>query len=88
MLFIYFNFFHRPIPDKDFVEAYMKAFYLNEVDLENWVKEHKVKEMSLKVVTMIIKLCPAVMNRPSGFSRGGVLCISCSSVCGLCEGDD
>ncbi|PIK49553.1 putative coiled-coil domain-containing protein [Apostichopus japonicus] len=31
----------RPIPDKDFVEAYMKAFYLNEVDLENWVKEHK-----------------------------------------------
>lgn len=40
--FFIVTFCFRPIPDKEFVEAYIKAFYLNEVDMENWVKEHKV----------------------------------------------
>lgn len=32
----------RPIPEKEFVEAYVKAFYLTEPDMERWIREHKV----------------------------------------------
>ena len=32
----------RPIPDKDYVEAYIKAFYLPENILEEWIIAHKV----------------------------------------------
>uniref|UniRef100_T1J3I3 Vacuolar protein sorting-associated protein 54 n=1 Tax=Strigamia maritima TaxID=126957 RepID=T1J3I3_STRMM len=31
----------RPIPDKDYVEVYMKAYYLPEESLEEWIKNHK-----------------------------------------------
>lgn len=47
----------RPIPDKEFVEAYIKAFYLNEVDMENWVKEHK--EYTAKQLTGLINCAVA-----------------------------
>lgn len=33
----------RPVPDREFVEAYVKAYYLSEADMELWVKEHKVR---------------------------------------------
>lgn len=33
----------RPIPDKEFVEAYIKAYYLTENDMERWIKEHRVR---------------------------------------------
>lgn len=32
----------RPLPDASLVEAYIKAFYLPESALEQWVQEHKV----------------------------------------------
>lgn len=32
----------RPIPDKEFVETYIKAYYLTENDMERWIKEHRV----------------------------------------------
>lgn len=32
----------RPIPDKDFVEAYIKAYYLPDASIEKWIKEHPV----------------------------------------------
>ena len=32
----------RPIPEKEFVEAYVKAYYLTEPDMERWIREHKV----------------------------------------------
>lgn len=32
----------RPIPEKDFVEAYIKAYYLTAPDMERWIREHKV----------------------------------------------
>ncbi|XP_064613648.1 LOW QUALITY PROTEIN: syndetin-like [Liolophura sinensis] len=32
----------RPLPDRDFVESYIKAYYLPEAQLEQWVREHKV----------------------------------------------
>eukprot|EP00794_Sanderia_malayensis_P003270 gene3270-3751_t len=30
----------RPIPGREFVEAFIKAFYLSENDLERWLREH------------------------------------------------
>lgn len=32
----------RPIPDKDYVEAYIKAFYMPDTSIEKWIKEHPV----------------------------------------------
>lgn len=32
----------RPIPERELVEAYIKAYYLPESQLEAWVLEHKV----------------------------------------------
>lgn len=32
----------RPVPHKEYVENYVKAFYLPEVELEKWIREHKV----------------------------------------------
>lgn len=32
----------RPIPDKDYVETYIKAYYLPDSSIEKWVKEHSV----------------------------------------------
>ncbi|BFZ05032.1 hypothetical protein BsWGS_08071 [Bradybaena similaris] len=31
----------RPIPEREFVEAYIKAYYLSEHELEGWVHDHK-----------------------------------------------
>lgn len=30
----------RPMPHKEYVEAYVKAYYLTETDLEKWIREH------------------------------------------------
>ena len=38
--------FLRPIPDREFVETYVKAFYLTENEIERWIREHKVSEIS------------------------------------------
>lgn len=32
----------RPIPNREFVDQYVKAYYLQENNLEEWIKEHKV----------------------------------------------
>lgn len=32
----------RPIPGREFVEQYVKAYYLPESHFENWIKEHSV----------------------------------------------
>ena len=34
----------RPIPDKDYVDAYIKAFYLPDSSIEKWIKEHPVSK--------------------------------------------
>lgn len=33
----------RPIPDKEFVETYIKAYYLTENDMEQFIKNHRVR---------------------------------------------
>lgn len=32
----------RPIPCKEYVELYVKAYYLPEEHLEKWIREHMV----------------------------------------------
>lgn len=32
----------KPLPQRAFVEDYIKAYYLPEVCLESWVKQHQV----------------------------------------------
>uniref|UniRef100_A0ABI7WMI5 VPS50 subunit of EARP/GARPII complex n=1 Tax=Felis catus TaxID=9685 RepID=A0ABI7WMI5_FELCA len=43
----------RPIPDKEFVETYIKAYYLTENDMERWIKEHR--EYSTKQLTNLVQ---------------------------------
>lgn len=42
----------RPIPDREFVETYVKAFYLTENEMERWIREHK--EYSAKQLTSLV----------------------------------
>ena len=44
----------RPMPDKDYVEAYIKAYYLPDSSLEKWVKDHS--EYSPKNVISLLNL--------------------------------
>ena len=39
----------RPIPERELVEAYIKAYYLPESQLEAWVQEHKVPSVCVCV---------------------------------------
>jgi hypothetical protein len=32
----------RPIPGREHVERYIKAYYLQEAALESWIREHNV----------------------------------------------
>ncbi|KAK6327847.1 hypothetical protein J4Q44_G00034930 [Coregonus suidteri] len=45
----------RPIPDKDFVETYIKAYYLTENDMEQFIKNHR--EYSMKQLTNLVNVC-------------------------------
>ncbi|XP_069504568.1 syndetin isoform X2 [Ambystoma mexicanum] len=45
----------RPIPDKEFVETYIKSYYLTENDMERWIKEHR--EYSTKQLTNLVNVC-------------------------------
>ncbi|KAL9965975.1 hypothetical protein ACROYT_G023978 [Oculina patagonica] len=42
----------RPIPDREFVETYVKAFYLTENEMERWIREHK--EYTGKQLTSLV----------------------------------
>jgi len=42
----------RPIPDREFVETYVKAFYLTENEMERWIREHK--EYTAKQLTSLV----------------------------------
>lgn len=45
----------RPIPDKEFVETYIKAYYLTENDMEQFIKNHR--EYSTKQLTNLVSVC-------------------------------
>jgi hypothetical protein len=42
----------RPIPDKQYVEVYVKAYYIGENDLEQWLRDHK--EYSTKQLQSLV----------------------------------
>lgn len=50
----------RPIPDKEYVETYVKAYYLPENTLEEWIANHK--EYSNKQVIALLN-CVSHINR-------------------------
>ena len=39
----------KPLPHQDFVANYVKAFYIPEAELEQWVKQHSVSTFSKSV---------------------------------------
>lgn len=43
----------RPIPDKEFVETYIKAYYLTENDMEQFIKNHRVRQRSMLVFAFV-----------------------------------
>ena len=53
----------RPIPGREFVESYIKAYYLTEVDLEQWVKEHNV--YSQKQLSALVNCSAATYSSSS-----------------------
>lgn len=42
----------RPIPKKDFVDLYVKAYYLQENALEEWIKQHA--EVSIIIAFVLV----------------------------------
>lgn len=58
----------RPIPDKEFVETYIKAYYLTENDMEQFIKNHRVSS-SPPGADPVVPVCvsaPANLCCPSG----------------------
>jgi hypothetical protein len=51
----------RPIPDKDFVENYIKVFYLPEQSFEKWIKEHN--EYSNKQIISLINIMSQITRK-------------------------
>lgn len=51
----------RPIPDKEFVETYIKAYYLTENDMERWIKEHRVRAGKQLIKFLFLFLCAVLV---------------------------
>jgi hypothetical protein len=51
----------RPIPDKDYVEVYIKAYYLPEQSFEKWIKEHN--EYSSKHIISLINVMGQITRK-------------------------
>lgn len=45
------------MPHKEYVEKYVKAYYLPEVELEKWIKEHKVSLICSEIVQYYFCFC-------------------------------
>ena len=43
----------RPIPEREFVDTYIKAFYMSEADIEPWLRDHRM--YSTKQLTSLIQ---------------------------------
>jgi len=47
----------RPMPHREYVELYIKAYYLPENSFEEWIKEHKVLRSTIIVPTLMQCSC-------------------------------
>ncbi|XP_065179412.1 syndetin-like [Sycon ciliatum] len=43
----------RPIPEREFVDTYIKAFYMSEADIEPWLRDHRM--YSTKQLTSLVQ---------------------------------
>lgn len=46
----------RPMPHREYVESYVKAYYLPEIELEKWIREHNVILYYIKLYYIIYLL--------------------------------
>ena len=53
----FIGFVCRPIPGREYVEGYIKAYYLPEAQLESWIREHKVHQR-FEIYIIIIDFFP------------------------------
>ena len=56
----------RPIPDKDFVETYIKAYYLTENDMEQFIKNHRVRN---SIMIIIHSVCSCANEISTGVAQ-------------------
>ena len=43
----------KPLPHQEYVAQYVKAYYIPEIDLENWVKYHNVSNWSKNALKLV-----------------------------------
>lgn len=53
----------KPMPHKNYVESYIKAYYYPENSLEEWIKEHKVVQRIYFVNVIILYLYNSLIFR-------------------------
>lgn len=46
----------KPMPKRDFVEAYVKAFYLPESTLQSWIQTHTVYKVNIVEIVFVLDL--------------------------------
>lgn len=51
----------RPIPDKDFVETYVKAYYLPESAIDSWITDHK--EYSPRQIVSLLNVATHISRK-------------------------
>lgn len=71
----------RPLPDRDFVDAYIKAYYLPESALELWIEQHREYSNRQKIglLNAVVHVSKrtrqrliAQLEEEMNFSAGGV----------------
>jgi len=55
--------FSRPIPHKEFVENYIKAYYLPEQSIDQWIRENTVRESKTKTRKSMLFFCLDVHDK-------------------------
>ena len=75
----------RPIPDHDYVETYIKAYYLTESDMENWIQTHRV---SILITTIwycvhVLYVCVCFCVCMYMYCTCVYACCSCVYVCSI-----
>lgn len=71
----------RPIPDKEFVETYIKAYYLTENDMEQFIKNHRVR----LIIKFILSFCFASKFEQNLTLRGRMSVLLTAFLC-FCAG--
>lgn len=52
----------RPMPHREYVELYIKAYYLPENSLEEWIREHKVFKYIYFLIYLTVMIFLLITN--------------------------